>query len=237
MTSNHHIPLARFGFEGALIVISILAAFSIDSWWSARQLQAEEQATLAQLKLEFESNAELLTAKRQRLLQIKEAAESLLKVTGPDFGNEIIDVENIRGSIHTLKFWVTYDPQMGVLNGLTQSGKLGMIRSDRLRNALAAWPAQMRDTAENEIHLGKFTTESITPYLTEKISARNLSVIPHVGSGQFSADVENVLADLVFENLTFDKLVFIIDVLKEYDELAAATEDILNLINLKIDAT
>jgi len=230
LNSDNHIPWARFGYEGTLIVISILAAFSIESWWSARQLAEEEQKTLAQLELEFEKNIELLAGRRKRLERIKEAAESLLRVTGPDYNDKDVDIEVVKKSMHAIKFWATFDPQMGVLSSLTQSGKLGMIRSDRLRNALAAWPALMRDTAENEIHLGKFTTESLTPYLTEKSSARNLNVIPHVGAGKFSVNAENVLTDRVFENLVYDKLVFITDVLKEYDDLSAAIDEILQLI-------
>jgi len=215
-------------------VISILAAFSIDSWWSVRQSAAEEQEALALLQLEFEENAFLLTVKQERLEEIKDAAEHLLSVVGPDYEHESADDEDIKTSIHTLKFWSTYDPQMGVLNGLTQSGKLGLIRSDQLRNALAAWPARIQDTAENEVHLGKFTTEFVTPYLTGKVSARNLSAIPHIGASQFSVGVESVLIDVVFENLAYDKLVFLIDILEKYDELAAATDEILRLINVEI---
>ena len=235
MTSTHHIPWARFGFEGALIVISILAAFSIESWWSVHQLEAEEQESLVQLKFEFETNVVQLIRKQNRLADLKAAAESLLKVTGPKLDYDSVDIEIIERSMHMLKFWTTYDPQMGVLNGLTQSGKLGMIRSDRLRNALAAWPAVVQDTAENEIHLGKFTTEFVTPYLTEKVSARNLSVIPHIGAGQFSGSAERALTDMIFENLVYDKIVFIIDVLEEYDELAASADEILQLIDDEID--
>lgn len=54
-------------------MISILAAFSIDSWWSERQSAAEEQEALAQLKLEFEVSALLMAKKEKRL--------------GPNFGN------------------------------------------------------------------------------------------------------------------------------------------------------
>jgi len=198
-------------------------------------MEADEQETLAQLEFEFEINAALLTRKRKILEEIKVAAESLLRVTGPDYDYENVDIEAIKRSIHALNFWTTYDPQMGVLIGLTQSGKLSMIRSDRLRNALAAWPARVQDSAENEIHLGKFTTESVTPYLNKRISARNMSVIPHIGAGKFSLGTESVLTDLMFENLLYDKLVFIIDVLEEYDELAASTDDILQLIDIEID--
>ena len=236
MKSNNHIPWARFGFEGALIVISILAAFSIESWWSARQLAAEEQESLAQLMFEFETNAVLLAEKLKRQVEIINAAESLLKVTGPDYNDESVDIEVINRDIYTVKFWGTYDPQMGVLTGLTQSGKLSMISSDRLRNALAAWPARVQDTAENEVHLGKFTMEFVTPYITARSSARNMSVIPHVGTGRFSADVENMLTDLIFENLIYEKLVYTMDVLEEYDLLAAAIDEILQLIDGEIDA-
>ena len=235
--SKYRIPWARFGFEGALIVISILAAFSIDSWWSVRQLEAEEQTTLAQLKLEFETNAVLLARKQERIGWIKEAAESLLEVTGPDYDDKNVDIEDINRSIYAIKFWSTYDPQSGVLSGLTQSGKLGLIRSDRLRNALAGWPAKVQDTAENEIHLGVITTQFLTPYINERLAARNLSVDPHVGASKFSVNAESLLTDLLFENLVYDKHLHIVDILEDYDELAAFIDEILQLIDSEIDTT
>ena len=235
--SKKSIPWARFGFEGALIVISILAAFSIDSWWSARQIEAEEQNMLGHLKLEFETNAALLVVKRNRLEEIEEAAESLLGLTGPDYSDEHVDIEVVEKSINTLKFWSTYDPQMGVLSSLMQSGKLGLISSDHLRNALAEWPARVRDTAENETHLGKFTTESLTPYLAERISARNLDINSSVGPSKFKDYSTSVMTELKFENLIYDKLVYTIDVIEEYDMLSASIDNILQLIADEIDAT
>lgn len=236
MKSNNRTPWARFGFEGALIVISILAAFGIDSWWSARQLAAEEQEMLVQLKFEFETNALLLAETRKRTEEIISAAESLLQVTGPDYNDKHVDIEAVKRAIYMLKFWGTYNPQMGVLAGVTQSGKLRMISSDRLLNTLAAWPARVQDAAENEIHLGKFTTESLTPYLTERSSARNMGAISHVGTSRFSVEVESMLTDFVFENLIYEKLVSASYVLEEYGKLAATIDNILQLIDHEIDA-
>ena len=65
---------AKFGFEGVLIVVSILLAFSIESWQAERDLLAEEQRILHQLKSEFEANVELLALRWQNQERILQAA-------------------------------------------------------------------------------------------------------------------------------------------------------------------
>jgi len=50
-------------------------------------------------------------------------------------------------------------------------------------------------------------------------------------------NAESVLTDLMFENLAYDKLIYIMDVLEEYDELAATIDEILQLIDSEIDTT
>ena len=62
--NKRKLPWARFGFESVLIIVSVLAALGIDSWWSTRQLATEERLPLKQLKAEFELNSQLLNERR-----------------------------------------------------------------------------------------------------------------------------------------------------------------------------
>ena len=231
--SGSRIPLARFSFEGVLIVVSILAAFGIDSWWSARQLAAEEQGLLLQLKSEFETNAVLLVERREQHESVVEATKSLLEVTGPDSTNK--KIEDVERDLADMLHWWTYDPQMGVLTGMIQSGKLGVIRSDHLRGALASWPAKVQDLAEDEIYAVNFTHRDMVPYLTASTSMRLIGWEWDLGSGEFSGDIEGLLTDREFENLVIGKHNLTMGALEEYENLRAYIDDILKFIDEEID--
>ena len=97
--------------------------------------------------------------------------------------------------------------------------------------------SKVQDTAENEIHLGVITTQFLTPYINERLAARNLSIDPNVGASKFSVNVESLLTDLLFENLVYDKHLHIVDILEDYSELADNIDEILQLIDGEIDTT
>ena len=126
--------------------------------------------------------------------------------------------------------WWTYDPQMGVLSGLTQSGRLSIISSDSLRNALASWPSRVRDLVEDEIFAQQMTANQMDPYLNETVSMRNVVPQSSVGRGRFPADLTGLLTDQKFENLVHLKLGLTLQVLDEYDGLAAEISAIQALI-------
>ncbi len=234
--SSKRIPLARFGFEGVLIVVSVLAALGIDSWWSARQLATEEQQVLRQLKNEFQNNAKLLLERRREHEQIVETVELILSSTGPDFNGESGNTDELRAAIDTMSRWWTYDPQMGVLAGLTQSGRLGIVSSDSLRNALASWPSRVQDLVEDEIFAREFTAEMLDPYLDEWLAMRNVVQIGRVGDSDFSDDLGGLLMDRKFENLVHHKYGLTLQVLREYDGVAFQIDEILDLVSREIEA-
>ena len=84
MTRNEKIPWKRISVEAAAIVASILLAFAIDAWWSARQLAVQEQEIIAQLRAELEFNERMLDEHRRLQLNIIAAATRLLEKTGPN---------------------------------------------------------------------------------------------------------------------------------------------------------
>lgn len=236
--SDRRIPVARFSFEGVLIIVSILAAFAIDSWWSARQLAAEEQELLLQLKSEFEINFALLLETRGRHESTLETSNALLEITGPNTTNKEIENENVERDLANMLRWRTFDPQMGVLTGMIQSGKLGIIRADRLRSALASWPARVQDLAEDENYAKNFTVQVVLPYLVESTSIRMIDFgakYARFEPSEFSGDFERLLTDRAFENLVVTKHNMTTTALAEYDNLRAFIDEILQLIDEEID--
>jgi hypothetical protein len=234
MRSTAGIPWTKLGFEGLLIIISILVAFGIDAWWSAKQLAKEEQTVIAQLQSEFESNSVLLESMKQSHQSAVAAAERLLKLTGPEPG-ESIDYGTVANDVYTVSGHFTFDPRSEVLNGFLASGKLALISDSSLRVAVAGWPVLISDLKEDEKAAWDFTAGQLIPYLGEHISVRNMfarsksNYAP--GASEYNSGYEEILQDRKFENLVAEKhelTTFILN--NEYRKAEVALENILALI-------
>jgi hypothetical protein len=230
MAESPKIPWPRILAEGMAIIVSILFAFGIDAWWTARQLHLDEQDVLRQLDTEFQTNAVLLAERRLNHAEILAAIKLVLSVTGPEPDPTVAESPELRVAIDRITRWWTYDPQMGVLSGLTQSGRLSIISSDPLRNALASWPSMVRDLAEDEIFAQELTANQLDPYLNRKVSRRNVVHHESVGGGRFPSELAGILADQEFENLVHLKLGLTLGVLEEYDGLESEISAVRTLI-------
>jgi len=68
---------------------------------------------------------------------------------------------------NSLSAW-TYDPVLGGINSLIQSGSLGILRNEALRVAIAGWPDIVADLNEDEIREARAIFERMAPYLEER---------------------------------------------------------------------
>jgi hypothetical protein len=230
MTDTQKIPWNRISVEAVAIVASILFAFAIDAWWSERQLAAEDQELLSQLKLEFETNSALLEDKRSQHVQTLSALRNLLAATGPRPEDKSHSASEIKRDLYLSLGWSTFDPQRGVLDSIIQSGKLGIIRSDQLRTNLASWPALIQDFAEGEGFIMSYTREFVYPLYQRELVLRDIGPLSDTGSSQFSWDPSDILASRQFENVVQQKFVLTQEVLGYTDTLNMHIKETLRLI-------
>ena len=234
MSTLRTLPWAKFGFEGVLIVVSILAAFWIDSWRDDRQLATEEQELLRQLKAEFEVNIDLLAERRSQHAANQAAARNLLSATGPKPNTAVLATEDLGKNLLRMLQWWTFDPQTGVLTGMIQSGKLSVISSDSLRTNLASWPARLQDLTEDELYLAGFTKDLIYPVLHPTTAMRNFVLMPNVGPSAFPDNSEQLLRNRQFENVVIQKLAMEEELLDIYDDIGAHIDSTVALIEKEI---
>lgn len=159
--SEHRLPWAKFGFEGILIVVSILAAFGIDAWWDTRVELRGANALQAALSAEFETMEEEFAFSLSRNEMVIAAADSLLL----QLRNESSSVEVPSGIVGTLLLTPTTDASRGAVDALIASGKIEILPSKRLRYLLANWSAVLDDVREEEFAAKNFVHEQLTPYL------------------------------------------------------------------------
>lgn len=133
--------------EIILVVIGILIALSINNWNSAQKDIAKEQQILLSLQEEFKQNIKELKFDHQINLSSINAVTTLLNFDiNADFETRTID--SLLGQ--TFNF-ATFDARQGVINDLSSSGSLELIRDSKLRYTLNQWTGELNDYEEDVI--------------------------------------------------------------------------------------
>jgi len=157
---------SRVLIEGVVIVVSILLAFGIDAWWDRHRDRTDEREAIAQLAADFRANAARLDTVRGVHEAALDAAYELLARAGmggqPRSSSPTAELVCV-----SLRAW-TYDPTLGGINSLIQSGRLGILRDDALRVAVAGWPDLVEDLNGDEVLESDNTFRAVAPYLITK---------------------------------------------------------------------
>ena len=131
-------------------------------------------------------------------------------------------------------------------DGLLASGELSLIRDERLRNRLAAWPSYVAEWSEEEDFVFSFAKESLTPFLSERIRLRSVHrAFPPLIDGQplpsipvSSVDTASLLSlktSAKFDNLVYQRAQGLWHALNDGETLRAQLSEILELIQQNLD--
>jgi len=208
-----------------VVVVGILAALYLESWWQDRQDRAEEAQLLSGLREEFIANRAQL---EQHLAHWSGtfAAQSQ--------ASELMDgniSETDPGKVFPMFFGPDggspfFDPRTGQLTSLINSGKLGLVESSDLRARLADWPDLVADLdVEREIALHSIKT-GYWPRLLRYLAL--LDSPPETVLGDMLADKElYVELGIVHANLRRS--------IGEGEVILQASDDIIALIDRELD--
>jgi hypothetical protein len=165
MSKIRQIPWRRILVEGAVIVVSILLAFSIDAWWNIRIEQQREREQLVSMRAEFQAG---LSGLDEVLNSVQGHAENvdsfiaLLKAAGDE---PALIPGSLLGSAIT---WRTSDVSSSTLDALLASGELNLLRNVKLRASLASLPAFLLDFTEDEIIAQTFVETEMSVFLARE---------------------------------------------------------------------
>ena len=133
--------------EIILVVIGILIALQINNWNTTQKDIAKEQQILLSLQEEFKQNITELKFDHQINLSCVNAITTLLNFDETkDFETKIID--SLMGQVYN---FATFDARLGVINDLSSSGNLELIRDSKLRFKLNQWTGELSDYNEDII--------------------------------------------------------------------------------------
>lgn len=157
--------LSSMTVELVIVIVGILMAISIDSWWQDRHDRIAEQALLHALRTEFQANAAELDLQFTWYENRFASVEELLRL-GPAATDLPAD------SLAAVWTWVfrggTYDPATGVLTSAMASGEIALIEDRDLRRTLAAWQAKMDNFHRVETIVENLIFEQFMPWVRER---------------------------------------------------------------------
>jgi hypothetical protein len=165
MGNTRQNPLGRIFLEGAVIVVSILLAFSIDTWWDNRIEQQREREQLVSMRAEFQadlSGLDAVLASVQHHAKNLESFIAMLKAAGNE---PVLIPARLLGSAIT---WRTSDVSISALEALMASGDLNLLRNAELRANLAGLPAFLLDVTEDEIIARNFAETVMSVFLARE---------------------------------------------------------------------
>ena len=140
--------------EGCVIVASILLAFGIDAQWELSRERSDAKVLLELLRSDFAATvaeAERVYANHAGGLH---AAEQLIFMAEED---ALTPADASRVDRHLSVMMVSgasFDPPLGTVQSLIQSGRLSQIAEPTLIAMLTAWPSEVEDLKQQEDSFG-----------------------------------------------------------------------------------
>lgn len=136
--------------EFIVIVIGVFVAVAAESWWSEREDRRIEREFREDMMAEFEANIRILEAD----LATNEGARPRFAILEGRSGEALkaLTDEQITGMFYPYIDWAGFDPEMGTVQALVESGNLALVSDRELRLGLARWAGERR---ELQIHLSQ----------------------------------------------------------------------------------
>lgn len=120
-----------------VIVVGVFVALAAESWWSEREDRRIEREMREDMVAEFEANIRTLEAD----LASNEGARPRTAILEGLSIEELMALtdEQMTGIAYPSISWAGFDPAMGAVQALVESGNLAVVSDRRMRLLLARW--------------------------------------------------------------------------------------------------
>ena len=160
---------------GITIVLSILAAFSLDSWWDnytvARDVDNGVRAVSEEL-VDVRTHLDQRLAGYDQAIEYLSQAIELIESVDP---NQVVEVPDklMAGALYT----PTIDPPSGALVAFMDSGLLSAIPDRELRRRIGDLPSRLQDGGDDELSALRYVDENVRPTLERSLSSTDFSAL------------------------------------------------------------
>jgi len=172
-------PAGRFSMyfkyalgEVFIVVIGVLVAFALNSWWNNVKEGQTRKIILSNLLDEMEyNNHELQQTLRidEFVLRNTEALEEILQNTPK--GEQVAVADTIISSFITA---ATKNPSNGSLNSILSSGKIDYINNNELITSIITWNNKLDDATEDEQTAFNFIENQFLPAMRDQVDLSDI---------------------------------------------------------------
>ena len=218
--------------EVSMIMLGILGALAVDSWWDERAERAAEVEYLQSLKADFEANREELKAALEFEHEIvnigKEIHSTIQSGLTETQQREIIE------KIGEFYWWNRWRPATGTYDEMMGSGHFSYIQSRELRIELSKYAKLLEDIELNEEGMTTSWDLEQGPFVLKHLLYSNLGWTgDYVPDSIFSENFQ-ALETREFWNLVSAWMASIQDVIRNYERGINDGNDILELIDFEL---
>ena len=220
--------------EIILVVIGILIALSINSWYESRKNLAKKEILLKALKLEFTDNIKQLdTVLHYDDIVLKNIRRFM--TLDPNNSLEMTN-DSMPNWFQNSSFRWTFNPLNGALRSGISSGEIHLIKNDTLANLLFGWQDFVSDAKEGEVRTieALVDSKSITERYIRNIDYRK-SHLPELGKSRFLSDYQSLFRDPLFEDYLTERYLSMNEVLDELNLVKKKNTLILKLIDTELN--
>lgn len=233
MTNTDNIEWKRTAVEGVAIVISILLAFWIDTWWEGRMEVRLEGVYLLELQEDFELNKSRL---ENDIASLEEIARSMLLLQQQSvLDSPSVSLAELNENFGQILIMTEFFPIDHAYVNMTGSGDLKLIRNRPLKNALAEYYAaaqivvMIQNTHEMEL------VQVYEPYIINNLDYAAVAVTRvddfPLPSPVDEASILKVLTTREFRNTLIQKTVISTDLIDQFRGMLERTNNVLRLLN------
>ncbi|MBT8274093.1 MAG: hypothetical protein KJO77_09815 [Bacteroidia bacterium] len=222
--------------EILLIVIGILIALQLNNWNEIRKNRNSEQLLLSSLLIEMEENYEQLNKVMGYNSKSRSAAKRMIEIYN---GNYIYKNHQELDSVLALLQWAwTYNPQMGTLNSIKNSGQFNSIQDEKLRSLISSFEDLSSDALEENNVLRNLIINEYVPLVSQYVSLNQrlefLGENYALGKSKFEPDYEGLFKDRKLESLISYIHTWRIDEFDEGEQFKRKIEEFISTLNKEI---
>ncbi len=155
-----------------IVIIGILIAFSLNSWWQ----NMREHRTLTMIRQNLQDEILLNQKELSETIVIHQIAnQNTLQILDSLFQEGKGEVAIPDTVIHAMLICATFDPAEGNINSILNSGQLDLIDNNDLIKSLTSWNRMKEDASEDEEAGFRFVEDQMFPFLRRSIDLTSFS--------------------------------------------------------------
>jgi hypothetical protein len=161
--------------DGVTIVLSILAAFALDSWWDSHLASRALHEGLTSVVEELDRAEQHVAARVVAYDRVDGYLAAVLDLIGAEGDGPVFEIPDTL--MAAVLYTPTIDPPTGALDAFLKPGLLASIASPELRDHLAALPSRYEDGGDDERDALGYTFATVRPLLERSLLAQDFTAV------------------------------------------------------------